>query len=58
MSADSRNATYEGGSTPAAELARRALVEQLPESWSAEEVSAMSDDEAIAAAISSDLTEG
>lgn len=48
------------GSThdPAAELARRALVEQLPESYSADEVSAMSDSEAIQTAVSCELLEG
>lgn len=43
---------------PAAELARRALVEQLPESYSADEVSAMRDSEAITTAISCGLLEG
>lgn len=38
-------------SDPTAELARRALVEQLPESYSADEVSAMDDNEAIAMAV-------
>jgi len=43
---------------PAAELARRALVERLPESYSADEVSAMPDDEAVAVAVSCGLMEG
>lgn len=40
------------------ELARRALVDRLPESYSADEVSAMSDDEAIAVAASCGLMGG
>lgn len=43
---------------PAAELARRALVEQMPDSYEADEVSAMPDSEAIAVAISCGLMEG
>lgn len=45
-------------SDPVAELARRALVEQAPESFSADEVSAMDDNEAIATAVGAGVLGG
>lgn len=42
---------------PVAELARRALSERIPESFSADEVGAMCDSEAIQMAVANDLLE-
>lgn len=45
-------------SASAATIARHKLISELPESYSAEKVSAMSDDQAISAAVSCGLLEG